>query len=260
MRKLRRSLLVVVLAVSFWAGAAGPAAASGVLFQTSTLQALMNGVYDDDYSFGDLAKHGDLGLGTFAALDGEMVAVAGKFYQVRSDGAVYPVSPDLRTPFAEVVFFKADWTLDLSAPLDLKQLEEYLSGHLASPNFPYAFKVTGKFSYIKTRSVPRQEQPYPPLAAAAQNQKVFEFQGADGVIVGFYHPKYLNGVNLAGYHFHFLTTDRRAGGHLLDCRIKQVRIELARLDGFQLHLPGTGAFSRTDLSGDQRRAIDKVEK
>ena len=173
---------------SFLTGAAGQAAAPEVLFQTSTLQALMNGVYDGDLSFGELARHGDLGLGTFEALDGEMGAVDGKFFQVKTDGKAYPVSPDQRTPFAEVVFFKADQTLDLSEPLDLKQLEQYLSDHMASPNFPYAFKITGKFSYIKTRSVPRQAKPYPPLGEVAKQQAVFEFQEVEGVIVGFSIP------------------------------------------------------------------------
>jgi acetolactate decarboxylase len=259
MMKMRRSLLLLVLLILVWTGA-GLAADHHVLFQTSTLQALMNGVYDGNLSFRELRGHGDFGLGTFEALDGEMVAVDGRFYQVKSDGAAYPVRSDQKTPFAEVIFFKADRTLDLSKPLDLKQLEEYLSGQMASPNFPYACKITGKFSYIRTRSVPRQEKPYPPLAAVARNQKVFEFRDADGVIVGFYHPKYLAGVNLAGYHFHFLTTDRRAGGHLLACRIKQVRVELARLADFRLRLPGTAAFSRTDLSGDKKQEIEKVEK
>ena len=131
---------------------------------------------------------------------------------------------------------------------------------MASPNFPYAIKITGKFSYIKTRSVPRQHQPYPPLAEVAQHQQVFEFRDVEGVIVGFFHPTYLAGVNVAGFHCHFLTADRQAGGHLLDCRIQRARVELDRLDDIQLCLPDTQAFSRTDLSGDKKQEIEKVEK
>jgi acetolactate decarboxylase len=132
--------------------------------------------------------------------------------------------------------------------------------HLPSGNFPYAVKVTGKFSYVKTRSVPRQSKPYPPLAQVAKKQAVFEFRDVDGVIVGFYLPQYLAGINLAGYHCHFLTADRTAGGHLLDCRIKQAKVELTQLEDFRLRLPDTAAFSRTDLSGDQKQEIEKVEK
>jgi acetolactate decarboxylase len=257
--KIPRSGLIAVLfalTLTCAAWAAGPE----VLFQTSTLQALMNGVYDSDYSFGELKKHGDFGLGTFEALDGEMVAVDGRFYQVKSDGKVYPVNPAQKTPFAEVTFFRTGKSLNAAEIPDLKKLEQYLSEQMASPNFPYAIKITGKFSYIKTRSVPRQARPYPPLMEVAKQQQVFEFRDVDGVIVGFFHPKYLAAVNVTGYHFHFLTADRRAGGHLLDCRIKQARVELSRVADFQLRLPGLAEFSRTDLSGDKKQEIDRVEK
>lgn len=258
--KRRRVPLVLAFILLLLTCTAGLAANRQVLFQTSTLQALMNGVYDSDFSFGELKKHGDFGLGTFEALDGEMVAVDGKFYQVKTDGKAYSVSPAQKTPFGEVTFFKADQTLSLSEPLDLKQLESYLAKQLSSSNFPYAIKITGKFSYIKTRSVPRQAKPYPPLAEVAKHQKVFEFRDVDGVIVGFFHPRYLAGVNVTGYHCHFLTADRRAGGHLLDCRIQQAKVELSQMNDIDLRLPGTAAFSRTDLSGDKKQEIEKVEK
>ncbi|MFI5332032.1 MAG: acetolactate decarboxylase [Desulfobaccales bacterium] len=257
--KMRRSGLIAVLLVA-WLTCAALAAEQQVLFQTSTLQALMNGVYDGDFSFAELKKHGDLGLGTFEALDGEMVAVDGRFYQVKTDGQVYAVAPTQKTPFAEVTFFRTDQTLDATEIPDLKQLERYLSERLPSPNGLYAFKITGKFSYIKTRSVPRQVKPYASLAEVAKHQQVFEFQNVDGVIVGFFHPRFLAGVNVAGYHFHFLTADRRAGGHLLDCRLQQARVEWSRINDFQLRLPGTAEFSRTDLSGDKKQEIDQVER
>lgn len=262
MKKMRRSLLLAILIGLWLTCAAGLAADRNqpILFQTSTIQALMTGVYDGDFSFGELKKHGDFGLGTFEALDGEMVAVDGQFYQVKSDGKVYPVSPAQKTPFAEVAFFKAEKTLDLSEPLDLKQLEQRLLSRLPSANLPYAIKITGKFAYIKTRSVPRQARPYPPLVEVAKKQAVFEFKDVDGVIVGFHHPQYLAGVNVAGYHFHFLTVDRRAGGHLLDCRIKQAKAELSQMNDFHLRLPGAESFYRADLSGDKKQEIEKVEK
>src|SRR5215469_16603163 len=58
------------------------------LYQVSTATALVEGVYEDDVQVSTLRKHGDLGLGTFEGLDGEMVIVDGHFYQLRSDGSV----------------------------------------------------------------------------------------------------------------------------------------------------------------------------
>ncbi len=45
------------------------------LFQTSTIDALLEGKFDGDVSFADLAGRGDSGLGTLDALDGEMIAL-----------------------------------------------------------------------------------------------------------------------------------------------------------------------------------------
>ena len=45
------------------------------LFQASTVSALLDGAYDGDLTFADLASQGDTGLGTLNGLDGEMIAV-----------------------------------------------------------------------------------------------------------------------------------------------------------------------------------------
>jgi len=50
------------------------------LFQTSTIDALLEGEYDGDISFAELEERGDFGLGTLEALDGEMIALDGGFY------------------------------------------------------------------------------------------------------------------------------------------------------------------------------------
>src|SRR3712207_8423939 len=55
------------------------------LFQTSTIEALLDGNYEGDVTFAELEDRGDFGLGTFDALDGEMIALDGDFYQVRAD-------------------------------------------------------------------------------------------------------------------------------------------------------------------------------
>jgi acetolactate decarboxylase len=167
-KKFRRPLvLALCLALCLAAGvlhAAGPR----LLFQTSTLQALMAGVYDGDLTFQELARQGDFGLGTFDALDGEMIALDGVFYQIRADGRVYPVAGAMKTPFAEVTFFKSARTHLIEMPVNYQQLLDYITRLLPSPNLPYAIRIDGFFPYVKTRSIPRQQKPYPPLAAAVK--------------------------------------------------------------------------------------------
>ena len=67
-----------------------------VLFQASTIGALLDGAFDGDLSFAELAEHGDLGLGTLNRLDGEMIALDGEFFRADVDGAVTPIAPGRR--------------------------------------------------------------------------------------------------------------------------------------------------------------------
>jgi acetolactate decarboxylase len=253
--------LVLAFCLAFWL-AAGPlqAAEPGRLFQTSTLQALMAGVYDGDLTFHELSRHGDFGLGTFDALDGEMIALDGTFYQIKADGRVYPVTEAMKTPFAEVTFFKTGRTHMIEMPLNFQQLLDYIDRLLPSPNLPYAIRIDGRFTSVKTRSIPRQQKPYPPLAAAAAKQAVFELTNVKGIIVAFRHPAYLAGVNMLGYHCHFITTDRRAGGHLLDCRVEGATVAVAALPNFCLRLPDSQEFLHTDLTKDRSHELEKVER
>ena len=166
----------------------------------------------------------------------------------------------MTTPFAEVTFFKADRTHLIEMPMNFRQLLAYIDKLLPSPNLPYAIRIDGFFPTVKTRSIPRQQKPYPTLAEAAAKQAVFDLTGVKGVIVAFRYPAYLAGVNMSGYHCHFITADRRAGGHLLDCRVEGATVAVDAIPNFYLHLPESQAFSHTDLTGDRRRELEKIER
>jgi len=252
-------LIVISLALSF-SGCSNLHKNRDVLYQTSTINALLEGVYDGDIPFHELKKHGDFGLGTFHALDGEMIALDGNFYQIKSDGIAYPVDASMKTPFAVVTFFEPDHTITIDDQLDYKDLEGYLDSILPTENIFYAIKLEGTFSYIKARSVPRQNKPYPPLAEAAQHQKIFEFHDVKGVIVGFRLPQYMEGINVPGYHLHFITDDRKAGGHLLACKTTDVRVGIDYTANLYMVLPEKNAFFNLNLTKDKQNLLDKIEK
>jgi acetolactate decarboxylase len=205
---------------------AEPSRKADTLFQVSTLDALLTGDYDGRIDFRTVKRHGDFGLGTFDALDGEMVAVDGAFYQVRHDGIATPVSPDQLTPFAAVTYFRADDTFHVSGTTSCAQLHELLQNRFPSDQLLYAIKVTGRFTALKTRSVPAQEKPYAPLAEVIQQQVVFDFEQVDAMLAGFWLPTVLGDVNAAGFHFHAIMTDTMTGGHVLDCVVQDVEIEI----------------------------------
>ena len=256
MKFVRRLAVFLVLALL----ASGCAAPRAELFQYATINSLLAGVFEGDMTIATLKRHGDLGIGTFNALDGEMLALDGQFYQIRSDGNVYPATDDRRTPFATVLFFHADRSLVLTNVASLRALEQQLDWQLPSPNAFYAFRMEVEIESAKTRSVPRQQQPYPTLAEAAKQQSVFEFQNKTGTLVGFRTPDFMQGLNVPGYHFHFLTADRWAGGHVLDCVIRRAEVHIAETSRFLMVLPERGAFQQTDLARDRGVELRQVEQ
>ncbi|MFC1910926.1 acetolactate decarboxylase [Chloroflexota bacterium] len=231
------------------------------LLQISTIDALLNGSYDGVTTFESLKGYGDFGIGTFEGLDGEMVGFDGYFYQVKADGKAYPVVDSMKTPFASVTYFDADITEQLPEVMDFKQLEKFLDSILPTSNIFYAIKIEGTFSYMKTRSVPGQQKPYPPLVEVTKNQPVFEFGEVEGTIAGFRCPDYVTGINVPGYHLHFLTRANDAGGHILDFTIKQATASVDYTSAFLMILPGEDSdFYRIDLSQDKTWELEKVEK
>jgi hypothetical protein len=54
------------------------------IYQSSTLTARLDAVYDGGLTYAELEEHGDFGLGTFNALDGEMVHRRRVFHSMRT--------------------------------------------------------------------------------------------------------------------------------------------------------------------------------
>jgi acetolactate decarboxylase len=231
------------------------------LYQVSTIDALMQGVYDGVQPFSEIRRHGDFGIGTFDALDGEMVAVDNRYYQVRSDGIAYPVADVMTTPFATVTFFEPDIHFTTDRLMNYSLFSSFVSDRLPSRNMIYAIRIDGTFPAMKVRSVPRQASPYLPLTAAVANQTVFVYSGAKGTIVGFFLPQFFSGLNVPGYHLHFLSEDRKTGGHILDFTLaEETTTEIDITPAFEMSLPTTGAFTGTDLTRDMSGDLGKVER
>jgi acetolactate decarboxylase len=265
-QKLGFNLILIALMLTFSptgcaSQQANPISGGDTLVQISTIDAVLNGLYDGVTDFKTLKLYGDFGIGTFQALDGEMIAVDGKFYQVKADGKVYAVVDTMLTPFASMTYFSADFSMDLAEGMSYTAVQTFLDKNLPTDNIFYAIQIKGTFSYMKTRSVPAQQKPYPPLVDVTAHQPVFEMHDVEGVIVGFRSPSYVSGVNVPGYHLHFLTTDKTAGGHILDFTVKKATASIDNTSDFLMLLPGQGSdFYNLDLSQDKESDLNKAEK
>ena len=231
-----------------------------ILFQVSTIDALLQGVLDGFYTFDDLKTHGDLGIGTFDSLDGEMIALDGDYYQIKADGVAYPVQDSMTSPFATVTYFQADQTVAIQNASNFTELSRQLDEKLPSSNAFYALRIDGTFPYVKTRSVPKQDKPYPRLADAVKNQSVFEFYNVTGSVVGIWAPDFAKSLNVPGYHLHFITADKKAGGHILDIQVGEAKAKVDITAGFAMQLPTTGDFYNVDLTQDLQSELEEIEK
>ncbi len=206
-----------------------------VIYQVSPIGDLMEGAYDGVVSYGEIQSHGDFGIATFHALDGEMIAFDGSYYQVKGDGQVIPVTDSMTAPFATVTFFEPDRTVVLEHASNFTDLSRQLEAVLPSPTIFYAIRIEGTFPRVKTRSFPAQSEPYPRLADA--RPEVFFLNNTSGTIAGFWTPALAEGLNVPGLHLHYLTADHLAGGHILDLAAGNITIQLDLTPRYLLELP-----------------------
>ena len=234
--------------------------ASHVLFQASTIWALLDGAFEGDLSFAELAEHGDLGLGTLNHLDGEMIAIDGEFFRADVDGNATRIGPEERTPFAVVTAFEP--TADERLPEEETSHEALLArlDELAPPDASScAVRLDGRFELVRARSVPRQEPPYRPLTEVVADQHVFELREVEGTMLGFRFPAYVEGIEVAGYHLHFISADRSRGGHVLDSRSRGLRARLDPSDDLHVELPPQVDLEDPALAASTHAAVDAVE-
>jgi acetolactate decarboxylase len=238
---------------------AAPAEAGDTLYQYSTIDALLAGVYDGDLTMDRLLARGGFGLGTLNGLDGELVVLDGVAYHAAAGGRVDVPAGSTRTPFACVTRFAPGTSLELDGVDGLEALNAAVSAHLPTKNRFYAIRIDARFARVRTRAIPRQTPPYAPLAEVAKKQVVSDFSGR-GTLVGLYSPPFVKGVNVPGFHWHFLTGDRTGGGHVLDCAFASAEARLDGMRSFTLDLPDSRAFDGLDLAGDRSKALKTVEK
>ena len=229
------------------------------LFHVSTSGALVEGIYEKAVSSALLLNYGDFGIGTFDNLDGEMVVLDGAIYQVRSNGTVTQIKDDAGTPFAVVVWFVADREATITEAMGFEDLRKLCDEFRDSANLFYAVRVDGHFDRVHTRAM-RATLDGLPLAQAAAIQPEFDFHDIDGTLVGVWAPEFSSSLNIAGYHFHFLSHDRTKGGHLLECTGKNLRVQIERLTEYHLSLPESEEFLRADLTKDPSNDLAYAEQ
>jgi acetolactate decarboxylase len=228
------------------------------IYQASTANALVQGVYQGCVTVGKIKTHGDFGLGTYDSLDGEGLMLDGRVWQALSDGTVVEPPDSATAPFWVCTQFEADRTTTLDAVSDWEDLLGQLDKLRDSANLFVAYRIDGCFDEINYRVACRSE-PGTNLVQATSHQAEFTLKACTGTLMGFWSPEYAKTFNIPGYHLHLLSSDHKRGGHVLGIKAKNLRVQVMDVTNVIMALPESPQFLAADLSGDPSAALKKAE-
>lgn len=234
------------------------------MYQVSTLQALMLGYSQSVATVSELLEHGDTGLGTFEDVDGEMIVIDGTCYRATEDGAVVVADPDKGVPFAAVCNLQGGHAFDLGAFKGVDALKAQLTVMLDEGfglNSMHVVRIDGEFSLVDARSESAYKSMHVTLKEVLeQTQKAFCFEDIRGSLVCVYFPDYLDGINAAGWHLHFISEDRKLGGHVFDVSMVRGKGIMDKVSAIELKLPDEPSFDTYALKAASEDEIKQVEQ
>jgi acetolactate decarboxylase len=220
--------------------------------QVGTLDAIMAGGYEGDATLAEVLRLGSLGIGTVQQLDGELVVLDGVPWVAAVDGSVRREALTTRTPFAVVVPFHPEAGEPLDGPLTLLEVTAR-ADRLVGESVPVAaIRVDGTFRELQLRSVARQHPPYPRLAEVVTHQSTWDVAQSTGTLLGFRFPDGLAGLEVPGYHLHYLANDRTIGGHVLGATLVSGHLAVDHCEDLHVELPAGVGLGRPG-------AADRVE-
>ena len=233
------------------------------LNQISLLQWLTLWDYYGSKSIKEVKELGNIWLGTFDGLNGELIMLDGTIYRANDELSIEVPADDELIPFANVTFFDNDLEYELNNINSIEYLKTELNKKIEElwNNRIYVIALSWNFNSMHIRSERKQEEPYKPLVDVLRvDQTEKTLDNVEGTIVALYTPDYMWDLNAAGWHFHFITKDKQTGGHVLNLDFANGTIIWDFTDNFKLHLPDGKFFKALDLTIDQDDDIKEVEQ
>ncbi len=213
-------------------------------YQYNIWAAFVNKVFDGQLKVSELKEHGNIGLGSFDYLDGELIMLDGIAYRVREDGVISEGKDNDEIVYADACFFKTDTAVVLNNFMNYDSLRNQLNQQLPTANHFYAFKIQGVFDSVTLGGLHKQSTPFKQgLDVLIPQRPVFKGQYVAGTMVGFFCPQFIGDINTAAYHFHFISDDKKLGGHVMEISSgKKLTVNLQKLLHYQFDMPASPAF------------------
>ncbi len=234
-----------------------------IMYQVSTLQALILGYSRTVINASELIQKGDTGLGTFEDVNGEMIVMDGRCYRSDQFGNVTEVDSSAGIPFAAVAKLYGTQQFQLKDMPDLASIQTELTRKIEEVfglNSMHIVRIDGEFGRVDARS----EGPYRSHHIRLKEilfhtQQSFLFENIRGSLVGVYFPDYMDGINMPGWHLHFLSEDRKKGGHVFDASILKGSAKVDKITNIYINLPKEASFDTYSLKEDLESEIKSVE-
>lgn len=240
------------------------------MFQVSTLQTLMLGYSRAVISVEELLTHGDTGLGTFANVDGEMILLDGICYRAMQNGDIKEAESERGVPFSVVSSMTEDFSTSENVSADfglidsMDRLKTVLNNKiiaLSGRNSMCMARIEGEFERVLARSVSACENDHTDLnTILKKNQRVFAFEKIKGILVCVCFPDYMDGINAVGWHVHFISEDRKYGGHVLDVVMKSGKGIISKIDSLEIKLPDDPVFDAYSLKQVSEEEVKAAEQ
>lgn len=233
------------------------------MYQVSTLQALALGYSRAVINVGELLNEGNTGLGTFEDINGEMIVMDGHCYRADQEGHITEVALDIGVPFATVSKLYGEQQFTLKNMPNIESIRTELTKKIEEKfglNSMHIVKIDGDFAKVDARSeAPYRSHHITLKDILSQTQKAFIFDNIRGSLVGVYFPDYMDGINMPGWHLHFLSEDRTRGGHVFDVSLQEGAVKLDKISNIFINLPKEAAFDTYSLKQDLQAEIKSVE-
>jgi acetolactate decarboxylase len=220
-----------------------------LFYHYSIWYAFVNKVYEGDLTVKRLKQNGDIGLGSYTLLDGELIMLDGIPYQVREDGVVKVAEDTAKIVYVNASFFKKDQSFSLDQVISYDTLRSRLNGQLPTKNYFYAFKIHGTFNNLKCGGLHKQERPFiKGLDMLIPSRPVYAKKEVTGTMVGFYCPEFIGQINVAGYHLHFISDDKKYGGHVMQfSEGNKLDVAISKITRYQFELPETADYEKVSM-------------
>ncbi|HHF7344469.1 TPA: acetolactate decarboxylase [Legionella feeleii] len=232
------------------------------LFQVGVLCGFLDKVYEGDHSLAQIMEKGNMGIGTFDAVHGELIGSDGQFYRIIEDGIARPIDPQEKSPFAWVVDFEETHQFSLKDITSFEHFSAEFDKQAPSLNYIYAYRFECLMDKMECRTESCQPKPFRPLTETMPGVQVnFSYRNVKGLICGFFFPSYMATMNIPGHHMHFLDRTNRKGGHVFDFSFKKAMISVCCIKNFEIALIESDAFKNFNSQAQNlERATHLIEK